>query len=229
MSTLADAAGRTSDSADSSVDAVLAFARERIISGEFAPGTKLLPKVLAEQCRTSLIPVREALRVLEAEGLVTIIRNRGAWIAPLSLGDLSDLYSVRIPLETGAILEARPFDEDDISRLERILDGACVSMERGDQGAVIQSNRDLHFSIYQHCDSPWRLRIIEQLWSHSERYQRVALDFRDDAADSEHRGIVRCLARGDHRAAADELGAHLSTTVEVLTQRLRSSGLPVNH
>lgn len=223
------ASERSSGSADSSVDAVLAYARERIISGEFAPGAKLLPKVLTEQCQTSLIPVREALRALEAEGLVTIIRNRGAWIAPLSLGDLRDLYSVRIPLETGAILEARPFDEDDISRLEGILDDACAAMERGDQRAIIQSNRDLHFTIYRHCDSPWRMRIIEQLWAHSERYQRVALDFRDDAADTEHRGIVRWLSKGDLRAAADELGAHLSTTVEVLTERLRRSGLPADH
>lgn len=223
------ASERSSGSADSSVDAVLAYARERIISGEFAPGAKLLPKVLTEQCQTSLIPVREALRALEAEGLVTIIRNRGAWIAPLSLGDLRDLYSVRIPLETGAILEARPFDEDDISRLEGILDDACAAMERGDQRAIIQSNRDLHFTIYRHCDSPWRMRIIEQLWAHSERYQRVALDFRDDAADAEHRGIVRWLSKGDLRAAADELGAHLSTTVEVLTERLRRSGLPADH
>ena len=70
---------------NSSVDQVLEFARQRIVSGEYPPDTKLLPKILAAECGTSLIPVREAMRVLESEGLVVFIHNRGAFVAPISL------------------------------------------------------------------------------------------------------------------------------------------------
>jgi DNA-binding GntR family transcriptional regulator len=216
------------ESVDSSVDTVLTYARNRIVSGDYQPGSKLLPKVLADECGTSMIPVREALRVLETEGLVSIIRNRGAWVAPLSLSNLSDLYSVRIPLETGAILAAKPFSSVDIARLEGFLDAAAEAVRRSDVAEVIALNEALHFSIYRHCESPLRLRIIEQLWAHAERYQRSALNFRDDAADAEHREIVACLARGDHSAAADALANHLETTVRVLRETLQNSGIPAS-
>lgn len=208
---------------DSSVEHVLAYARDRIINGEYAPGTKLLPKILAEECGTSLIPVREAMRVLEADGLVTFIHNRGAWVSPISISDLNDLYSVRIPLEMDAVESAVDLTSADIKKLRMILDKADEAMASGDKASVVRLNKDFHFTIYLHSKSPWRMRLIEMLWSHAERYQRYSLNFRKDPADMEHNAIVDALAANDNRGAAKALGLHLQSTVELLNESFRKS------
>ena len=210
---------------DSSVQQVLAFARAKIINGEYPPNTKLLPKILAEECGTSLIPVREAMRALESDGLVTFIHNRGAWISPISIDDLNDLYSVRIPLEMNAVETAVDLTSEDIKNLHDILDNADAAMNSNNKAEVVKLNKDFHFAIYSHSKSPWRLRLIETLWSHAERYQRFSLDFRKDAADREHHDIVDCLAAHDNRGAAKAMGVHLKTTVELLNKSLKKSNI----
>ena len=91
---------------DSSVETVLKFTRQAIVDGRFAPDTKLIPRQIASECGVSFIPVREALRVLVSEGFVTFFHNRGAWVTPLSIADLEDLYAIRIELETEAVRRA---------------------------------------------------------------------------------------------------------------------------
>ena len=210
---------------DSSVQQVLAFARAKIINGEYPPNTKLLPKILAEECGTSLIPVREAMRALESDGLVTFIHNRGAWVSPISIDDLNDLYSVRIPLEMNAVETAVDLTSEDIKKLHDLLDNADAAMNSNNKAEVVKLNKDFHFAIYSHSKSPWRLRLIETLWSHAERYQRFSLDFRKDAADREHHDIVDCLAAHDNRGAAKAMGVHLKSTVELLNKSLKKSNI----
>lgn len=212
------AAQRNTTSEDSSVEQVLAFLRAGIISGRFPPESKLLPKFIAEECGTSFIPVREALRVLGSEGFVTFVHNRGAWVTSLSMSDLLDLYKIRIELETEAVRQAAPFSADEIGHLEHLLDLSDQAHRQGDQAAVVRLNRELHLAIYGKCDSPRRLKLIEQLWQHAARYQRLSLEFRHDASDAEHRRIIEQLARGDHDAAALELRSHLETTVHLIRQ-----------
>ena len=93
----------------------MTFIREGIISGDYRPGAKLLPKQIAESCGTSFIPVREALRVLESEAFVSFVHNRGAWVTPLSKADLQDIYMLRIELECEAVNQATPFTEVEIA------------------------------------------------------------------------------------------------------------------
>jgi len=214
---------RDTPSEDSNVEQVLAHVRERIISGEFPPSSKLLPKVIAEACGTSFIPVREALRVLESEGFVTFVHNRGAWVTPLSMSDLDDLYTIRIELECEAVRRAAPLSSDEIRRLEQLLERADVANRTGDRATVIEMNRELHLSIYSNAGSPRRMKLIEQLWLHSARYQRLSLLYRHDAADAEHRLILECLARRDQKGAAKALKTHLETTVRLLREGIESS------
>ncbi len=201
---------------DSSVAKVLAYARDRIISGEFEPGTKLLPKVLAENCQTSLIPVREAFRALESEGLVTFFHNRGVWVSPLSFEDLNDLYSVRLLIESDTVKVSEPFTRVEIEHLEKFLKDARRAAKNGDEAKIISLNRSFHFSIYKKAKSPWRMNLIENLWSHTERYQRLSVHLRRDAADEEHQAIIDCLASGDHNGASKALRIHLETTAKLL-------------
>jgi DNA-binding GntR family transcriptional regulator len=214
---------RDSVTEDSTVEQVLAYVREGIINGAFPPQSKLLPKVIAEACGTSFIPVREALRVLESEGFVTFVHNRGAWVTPLSMDDLDDLYTIRIELECETLRRAAPFSATEIRRLERLLTLADKASRRGDRATVIELNRELHLSIYGKANSPRRMKLIEQLWLHSARYQRLSLLYRHDAADSEHRLILEGLARGDHKAAARALKVHLETTVRLIREGIEAS------
>jgi DNA-binding GntR family transcriptional regulator len=213
----------TTDSDDSSVELVINHIRSNIISGKYPADTKLLPKLIAELCGTSFIPVREAMRALESEGLVSYIHNRGVWVTPLSIEDLDDLYAIRIELESGAVSSASKFSEKDIKALEQILAKMTEFRKQGEQSKVIKLNQDFHFFIYKKSNSPRRLRLIEQLWAHADRYQRLSLKYRHDAADAEHNEIVRHLAAGNNLGASEALTAHLQTTADLLRAGFESS------
>jgi len=208
---------------DSTVELVLNYVRRGIINGDFQPQAKLLPKQIAESCATSFIPVREALRVLESEGFVNFVHNRGAWVTPLSMADLEDIYEIRIELECEAVRRAEPFTKAEIAHLDDLLARSLVSHEAHDHLKLVALNRELHFTIYAKANSPRRLKLIKELWLHSARYQRLSLDFRRDASDAEHRKVVARLRRGDHAAAAEALKAHLQTTVSLIRAQIEDA------
>jgi DNA-binding GntR family transcriptional regulator len=199
--------------------------RRGIISGEYPHDTKLHPKAIAERCGTSFIPVREALRILESEGFVVFRHNRGAWVTTLSIADLEDLYELRIELESQAVRRASPCSERDLELLRDILDRIHIANQLQEADKVVALNRDFHFLIYRRANSPRRLRMIEQLWMHAERYQLKSVEIRHDAADDEHRQIIDLLAAGDHNAAADAMRGHLTSTVNLLRNAFLSEGL----
>jgi DNA-binding GntR family transcriptional regulator len=201
------------------VDATLHRVREDIISGRYAPNSKLFPKAIAEEHGTSFIPVREALRILESEGFVTFVNNRGTWVTPLSLDDAKDLYSTRIEIESLAVRNAAPFSAEELDLLNKILDEIHTHNAANRAAEVVKLNRRFHFSLYEKSNSPRRMRLIEQLWLHSERYQRVSVSQRGDAGDSEHRAILGALRQGNHDAAAELLAEHLRTTIDLLASR----------
>ena len=92
----------------SSVELVYRRTRHDIVSGELAPGVPLRLQELAARNGVSMIPVREALRLLEAEGFVDILQNKGARVAPVSKEDMIDVYRTRLVLETEALRQAVP-------------------------------------------------------------------------------------------------------------------------
>lgn len=208
---------------DSSVSLVVQRLRREIISGEYPSDTKLFPKAIAKRCGTSFIPVREALRILESEGFVVFRHNRGAWVTTLSIADLEDLYELRIELESEAVRRARSLAARDLELLGDVLDRIHIANQRQAADKVVALNRDFHFLIYRHSNSPRRLRMIEQLWLHAERYQRMSVEFRHDAADEEHRHVIDLLAAGDHNAAADAMRDHLTSTVNLLRTAFSSA------
>lgn len=206
---------RTSPVEDSTVEQVVTFVRDGIINGDFPPSAKLLPKQIAEQCGTSFIPVREALRVLASEGFVSFVHNRGAWVTPLSKADLLDIYTLRIELECEAVRQASPFSEKELTHLDELVAQMRDRHKEQDNARIVALNRELHFAIYEKSGSPRRMKLIDQLWLHSARYQRLVLDYRHDAADAEHRLMVDKLRHGDHEDAAVALKTHLETTVRL--------------
>jgi DNA-binding GntR family transcriptional regulator len=207
---------------DSSVALVVEHTRQGILNESYPPDSKIQPKEIAERCGTSFIPVREALRILEAEGFIVFRHNRGAWVTPLSLADLQDIYRLRIDMESEAVVQSRSFDKAEIAKLNSLIEkmSQVEKMSQGfskvDRDRIVKFNHDFHFQIYNHCDSQRRLQIIRTLWMHSKRYQHLSLQIRHDAAEDEHIAIVDALAKGDHQLAAEALRTHLRTTVNLL-------------
>ena len=210
------------DESVSLVDRVLKFTRARILSGEYPPGARLRLHVLAEESGTSLIPVREALRILEAERLVETIPNRGARVAGLSLEDMHDLYRLRILLETQALRDVPPLSEEDGHELSSTLDQMKEALDAGDEDLALQLHRQYHFGLYGRTRSKWLPYLIDLLWKHAERYQRLSLPYRHDGADHEHREVLKAMMAGDTEAAVEALRAHLETTARIVGDAYRN-------
>lgn len=200
------------------VNQVLDFVRSRILSGEYEPGARLRLQPLAEESGASLIPVREALRILEAERLVETIPNRGARVASISREEMEDLYRVRVLLETQAIRESPPMGESEAAEFDRLLQQLKDAARAGEDDLVLRLHRQYHFGLYNRTPSNWLPNLIDLLWKHTERYQRLALPFRHDAADHEHREVLDALADDDPNGAADALRIHLETTAKLVAE-----------
>jgi len=206
------------EQSQSLVDRVLHSTRERILRGEYAPGARLPLSQLAQDAGVSTIPVREALRVLEAERLVETVPHRGPSVAELSVEDLNDLYEVRMHLEPEAIAKSKPLAREEAALLEAMLEDIAVATGDGDHARAMELHRSFHFTLYERSESGWRLYLIDLLWKHAERYQWLSLLRRHDVAIDEHKLILRRLEEGNTDEAAEALRAHLDTTRSLVEQ-----------
>lgn len=210
---------RVENGAPSMVERVQASLRERIVSGEYPPGSRLILGRLAEEHSVSFIPVREALRRLEGERLVVLEPNRGASVAPISVTDLRDIYETRILLERHALRTAFPnLDEESLKLAENELREMRRGFKDGRERDAYEHHRAFHFTLYKPGASPWTLHLIEQLWASAERYLRLAPSLRPSLKDfvAEHEAVFEAVCTGRVDEAADLLAANLRTTRELL-------------
>ena len=202
------------------VDLVYRSTRDAIIRGDYAPGAPLRLQELATQNHVSLIPVREALRLLEAERLVETIPTKGARVSPLSLEDVVDAYQTRIVLEVDALARAYPkLTADELAAARGLKDEMVRRFKKNDDSAYTV-HRDLHFAFYDRSDSMWLLHLIHMLWDHTERYRRLATPLHPnyDEVGEEHARIIDAVEVRDLRGEKKALRDHLQTTVRLLIE-----------
>ncbi len=207
----------------SAVDRVHQALRERILSGVYEPGSRLVLARLSDQHGVSLIPIREALRQLEAERLVVLETNRGARVSSLSLEDMNDIYETRVALERHALLRAAPrLDQDRLSRAGQELEAMAAALEAEDGGLALVHHRLFHFALYEPGASPWTMHLIDQLWRSAERYLRLAPGLRSSGGEfvAEHIRVLEAIGAGDPARAADLLETNLRTTAALLAAQL---------
>ena len=197
---------------ESLVEKALNSTRQRILTGEYPPGSRLRLNTLADETGVSLIPIREALRILEAERLIRNVPNKGATVTELSIQDMNDLYAVRMLLEGEAVASSGPLTAERSDYLESLLVELEAAEEAGDIPTTMRLHRDFHFGLYERTESSWLLFVIDVLWKHAERYRWLSLQYRPDVANDEHRAILRALERGQMDLAAEALRTHLDTT-----------------
>lgn len=199
----------------SSVELVYQRTRHAILTGDYPPGSPLRLQDLAARSGVSMIPVREALRLLEAEGFVESIPNRGARVAPLSMSDMLDVYRTRIVLEVEALRQAFPRITPAVLAKARRLNNKIMRqfVQRGH--AEYEDHRAFHFVLYEPSGSAWLMRLIAIVWDHTERYRRVgAARVLAESARAEHELILERIEAGDKPGALEALTVHLEGSVD---------------
>lgn len=186
--------------------------REAIFDGDLEPGAPLRQEAVAQDFGISRIPVREALRHLESEGLVVIRPHSGAKVAVLDFEEYTEIYKIRERLEPLAISESIGNLSDEQKRqVERMADE--VETLTGDLKAWLDADRRFHLACYAGVSTPRMLRMIVDFWNTTQRYRRILLTtFTDDdfaVVHDEHRLIVNAVVRGNKRAAEDLIRMHI--------------------
>jgi DNA-binding GntR family transcriptional regulator len=155
-------------------EAVVDGIRDMILKGQLRPGERLRQDDLATSFGVSAMPIREALRQLQAEGLVTFYPRRGARVARLSVSDYEEIYHIRETLETLAVRWAsEDFERIPIDRLRHLL-GEIEAAEASsdDVDRRLQLVREFFFTIFQASEKGHLLRILSNLWDLSQQYRR---------------------------------------------------------
>jgi DNA-binding GntR family transcriptional regulator len=198
---------------------IVELLRNDILTGRLAAGEGLPLEQLARRFGTSVIPIREALRVLESERLVVLRPHRTARVAELSVAELKDLYRVRLILETEAVRLAHPnLEPEAYTEMRRMIDEMEKYALAGDDFAAFAVHSRIHFAVYEASGSPTLVSILSRLWDETERYRHAVKHYRSDTRSwsREHRRLVDLLETGTPDVAAEELRSHLTRTLEAL-------------
>lgn len=195
--------------------------REEILSGNLSGGTQLKQEEWASQLNISLSALREALKSLEGEGLVTFIANRGAIVSELSVEEAKEIYEIRIFLETGAIELAIPYlVKQDIIAAQAILEQAEDVTNSNKWGEL---NWKFHETLYKAASKPKLLSLIKNMYNNVERYMRLYFSdiSHQQVAKREHRELLEACKQKEVLLAKEILTKHIADTSSVVTDHLR--------
>jgi DNA-binding GntR family transcriptional regulator len=200
---------------------------DAMMEGKIPPGSALRLQELASQLGMSVMPVREAIRRLDALGLVEIVPHKGAWVRPLTLEDLYDTYFTRLHLECTAMRAAASrFGDADVRAAREALEAHMAARVAHDSIRARDTHERFHFAMYGACGSTWLMRSIALAWRNSERYRvesmRHPAHVRKRA--QEHVAMLEALTANDGERAVGLLIDHLKTSVELVARGLEDDG-----
>lgn len=208
---------------DTTASALAERLRLEIGEGVWAPGTALRQEELAARFGASRIPVREALQLLAAEGLLEIAPNRGAFVARLDRDQVEEIFDLRILLETDLLGRALPHhDAKSLIRVNALQ--AELEVEQARSG-WLEGDRRFHEALYAPAARPQTLRLAMTLRAQVERYalQDIGPDTRRAEWKREHRALIAAVKAGDAAKAVAALTRHLDETRAAVTRRLPAS------
>ncbi len=194
--------------------------RDAILSGELRPGERLLQEQLADQLRVSRIPLRDALRRLEAEGLVRIGPRRGAEVASLSRADVIELYDLRIALEPELMRRAvSALEPADIKRLVDMSEQMDQSSDEPAEGR--RARRRFYSELYTYADKPRTHKLLLGLRDDVQRYHVMK---NSERALHDHAELRECIRVKDADRAAQVHSEHLRRACADLVDALEREG-----
>lgn len=188
--------------------------REAILTGVYPPGTRLRQEALADRYGASRVPIREALRLLEADGLVTTVANAGAWIASLSLDECVELYQVRERIEPLLLRYSLPHLDE--GRVQRLAELAEQMRHTGDVEQFLALDREFHLGSYAGAGTSFLGPTVERLWNTTQHYRRAFTRLLDDDSHrivhDEHHMLVAAIRERDSEEAERVLLGHIRRT-----------------
>jgi DNA-binding GntR family transcriptional regulator len=186
--------------------------RERILRGSYPEGEPLRQDAIAEELGVSRIPVREALRQLEAEGLVIFSPHRGAVVSTLSLQEITELFEVRAELESDLLRRAIPhMVSEDHARAKEILQAYELALRAGEVAVWGELNWQFHSTLYAPSGRVFTMSMVSKLHQHSDRYMRMqlALTHGESRARDEHRAIAAAARKAEVKLATRLMREHI--------------------
>ena len=203
--------------------------RRRILGGTYKPDDRLRLTELAREFNMSEMPVREALRMLQHDGLIEMHSHRGASVVNLSWSRAAEIVSVRMHLEVMAVREAASgHDKASLAELAKILDRMDRDVAAGSATRFSAGNREFHRRLYEPGANTVLKEEIADLWNRVWRARAQSI-FEVDrprmtAAQAEHRAILSALGRNDADAAVAAAGRHRDRTLQSWANIVRGLG-----
>lgn len=206
--------------ASSSPSRVAATLREEILNGTLAPGERIVQEELAERFGASRQPVRDALRLLEGDGLVTLKANSGAWVSKLSESECDEAYLVRERLEPLLIAKSIP---NLTSNQNKLLAELVDEIEKTtDIESFLRLDREFHLLSYAGANDGMLKEFVERIWNTTQHYRRAFATLNglenSEVTHMEHKLILDGILRKDTTQAERALESHIRRTRVTLSE-----------
>jgi DNA-binding GntR family transcriptional regulator len=184
--------------------------REKIRSGELEPGRRLSPVVIAEELEMSPTPVREALRLLQSDGLVVYKPHQGIEVAGLPADDVAEIYMLRRLLEPVAMERAVPaITGPELRKLERLHDRLRDAVATGQGRKIAEANAAWHWYIYEQSGTRYLSEFIRRLWARFPWRTMWVIPQRAERTLAEHEAMMQAIRAGNGAEAAQLLRVHI--------------------
>ena len=199
--------------------------RSRILKGDYPGGARVRQEDVAEEFNLSRIPVREALRELESEGLLIIEPHRGARVATVDRSELEQIYTLRAAVEPLAIQRSLPnLGTSDIEAMERLANRMESSH---DIDAFLAADREFHLTSYRGVQFPLIVQLVERFWNTTQHYRRSFAESRSPdqfrVTHSDHRMLIQAVRDNNPDVAAAIVKRHIERTRDDLMVLLHAA------
>lgn len=202
-------------------DVIVADLRQRILSGDLEEGALIRQEMLAEEYDVSRMPVREALKRLDAEGLVVFQNNRGATVTKHTLEEIAEIFDLRILLEVDLFQRAIPkMTDQDFAECDALLKQMDASYEAGAVAEWGPLNAQYHQCLYRAAGRQLTENLLERVTLQATRYVGLHIDITNqrDQARNDHQALFNYAKARDVVGATEMLRTHLINTKHQVLQ-----------
>lgn len=205
-------------------DVVFNTLRQAILTGELKPGERLMEIHLADRLGVSRTPIREAIRKLELEGLVTMVPRKGAEVAQITEKSMNDVLEVRRAMDALCVeLACDRIGEQELERLKRACDDFAKAVETKDVKQIAQADVALHDIIVQATGNQRLIQLVNNLSEQMYRYRfEYIKDFRQhEKLVEEHRIIYESIVRKDKETASQAAKMHIDNQKKAIIRQIQ--------